>query len=86
MLRQITTGWTLLKFVRVGLGLLILYSGFESGGAGNILVGSLFTILALVSPGVCCAGGTCEINRPKQTSSTAKTATESIDYEEMGPK
>ena len=36
---KLRTGWTTLKFVRVGLGGLILYSSIESGEVAGILVG-----------------------------------------------
>lgn len=84
MIKQLTTGWTLLKFVRVGLGLLILYSGIEAGSAGNIFFGSLFTLLGVFAPGTCCAGGTCEIS-PKPMSSR-RIETESVKYEELDSK
>lgn len=85
MLKYITSGWTLLKFVRVGLGLLILFSGIEAGSAGNIFLGSLFTLLAVVSPGTCCVGGSC-YSEPTANPKNAKQDTELIEYEELASK
>lgn len=85
MLKYITSGWTLLKFVRVGLGLLILFSGIEAGSAGNIFLGSFFTLLAVVSPGTCCVGGSC-YSAPAADPKNAKQDTELIEYEELASK
>lgn len=85
MLKYITSGWTLLKFVRVGLGLLILFSGIEAGSMGNIFLGSLFTLLAVVSPGTCCAGGNC-YSEPAGDLKKANKDTDLIEYEELASK
>lgn len=85
MLKHLRSGWTLLKFVRVGLGLLILYGGIEAGSAGNIFLGSVFTLLALVAPGTCCAGGTCQIE-PVQKTGASRKDQEMIEYEDLASK
>ncbi len=79
---KLRTGWTTLKFVRVGLGGLILYSSIESGEVVGILVGSLFTIFALFTDGVCCAANTCYTSPQKNNSSINET----IEYEELDTK
>lgn len=81
-LERLKSGWTTLKFIRVGLGSLILYSSIESGQVSGIIVGSLFTLLALFTDGVCCGGGGCYA----PTKNSKSTDSETIDYEELGTK
>ena len=79
---RLKSGWTALKFVRVGLGSLILYSSIESGQVSGMVVGGLFTIFSLFTDGVCCAGGSCYSPVKKNNASTP----ENIEYEELGTK
>lgn len=82
LIERLKSGWTALKFIRVGLGSLILYSSIESGQTSGIFLGVFFTIFSLLTDGVCCTGGTCYSTIKKNNSST----TENIDYEELGAK
>ena len=82
LIGRLKSGWTPLKFIRVGLGGLILYSSVESGNVPGMIVGGLFTLLFLFTDGVCCASGSCYTPAGKKDSSTAST----IDYEELGTK
>lgn len=82
LIGRLKSGWTSLKFIRVGLGSLILYSAIESGQVSGIILGGLFTIFSLFTDGVCCAGGGCYTPVNKNNSSTP----ENIDYEELGSK
>lgn len=82
LITRIKSGWTILKFIRVGLGSLILYSSVQSGNIGGIILGSLFTLFALLTDGVCCTGGSCYNPVKKNISSTNKN----IEYEELGAK
>jgi hypothetical protein len=79
---RLKSGWTALKFVRVGLGGLILYSSIESGQVSGIVLGGLFTVISLLTDGVCCAGGSCYT--PVKKNNSLKD--ENIDYEELGTK
>ena len=79
---RLKSGWTALKFVRVGLGSLILYSSIESGQVPGIVAGGLFILMSLFTDGVCCAGGSCSRAVKKNNSSTPST----IKYEELGIK
>lgn len=83
LIKRLKSGWTLLKFIRVGLGGLILYSSIQSGHVAGIILGGLFTLISLFTDGLCCAGaGSCYSPVNKNISSTP----EIIDYEELGPK
>ena len=82
LIYRLRSGWTALKFVRVGFGGLILYSSIESGQLSGIIIGGLFTIISLFTDGVCCAAGSCYTAVKKNNSSTAST----IEYEELDTK
>lgn len=82
MLKYITSGWTMLKGVRVGLGLLILYSGIESHSFGGIMAGAFFTLFGLISPGTCCSSS-CYTTYNKEE---PDDRIENIEYEEVGIK
>lgn len=82
LLNRLKSGWTSLKFVRVGLGGLILYSSIESGQIIGMIVGTIFISISLLTDGVCCAGAGCNTSHTKNDSSTK----EMIEYEELGNK
>ena len=82
LIKKLKSGWTLLKFIRVGLGSLILYSSIQNGHVAGIIAGGLFTIISLFTDGVCCAGSACYTPNKKNNSSTPST----IEYEELGTK
>ena len=75
-------GWTFLKFIRVGLGSLILYSSVQSGQIGGMIAGGIFTLFALFTDGVCCTGGSCYTPNKMKTSSSDKET----EYEELVSK
>ena len=82
-IRRLKSGWTLLKFIRVGLGSLILYFSLQSGQVAGIIAGGLFTIISLFADGICCAAtGSCYNPGAKNLLST----NEKIEYEELGSK
>jgi hypothetical protein len=80
---RIKSGWTTLKFVRVGLGLLILYSSISEGQVPGIFLGGFFLVFSLLTDGVCCAGNACYT--PPARNLDPKTV-ENTDYEELGVK
>lgn len=83
VIKRLKSGWTLLKFIRVGLGSLILYSSIQSGHIAGMILGGLFTIISLQTDGMCCAGaGSCYNPGNENISSTH----EMIEYEELGAK
>jgi hypothetical protein len=82
LIHRLRSGWTGLKFFRVGLGSLILYSSVESGQMAGIVLGGLFTAISLFTDGICCTGSACYTSDKKNNSSTSST----IEYEELGTK
>lgn len=80
LITRLKSGWTALKFIRVGLGSLILYSSAESGQIAGMVLGGLFTLAALFTDGVCCVGGSCYAP-PKKNVSPIQ---ENVEYEELG--
>ena len=81
LIYRLKSGWTTLKFVRVGLGCLILYSAVGSGEVPGIILGGLFLLFSLVTDGVCCAMGGC-FAPPVSKNNPAKD--KNIEYEELG--
>ena len=82
LLNKLCSSWTLLKFIRVVLGVLILYSSMAEKNITGIILGFVFTTIALFTDGVCCSGGSCytAVNKTTQTKS------DEIEYEELGAK
>jgi len=81
-LKRLIRGWTVLKFIRVGLGSLILYSSIQSGHIAGMIFGGLFTIISLFTRGVCCTrAGSC-YNPRDENIPTGKR----IEYEELDSK
>jgi hypothetical protein len=75
---RLKSGWTTLKFIRVALGILILYSSIDTGQISGIVLGGIFTLISLLTDGVCCAGQ-CYMPVKKTGTATDK----SIEYEEL---
>ena len=82
LIARLRSGWTSLKLIRVILGVLILYSSISEGHIGGMLLGVLFTGIALFTDGVCCAAGNCYTPVNK----TTQTKTDEIEYEDLGAK
>ncbi|MBI5371852.1 MAG: hypothetical protein HZA79_07485 [Sphingobacteriales bacterium] len=80
LIDRIKNGWTTLKFIRVGLGGLILYSSIDEGQVPGIFLGAFFLVFALLTDGVCCAGNACYTAPP----ATKTKSIENIEYEELG--
>lgn len=80
LIDRLKSGWTPLKFLRVGLGGLILYSSFEPVQVTGIVVGVVFTGISLFTDGVCCAGAACSSPVKKEAPATI----ENTEYEELG--
>jgi hypothetical protein len=87
LIHRVRSGWTLLKFVRVGLGVWILAASLASGQVSGILLGAIFTVVSLLTDGVCCAGacstgyGTACNGTPADKKNANK---EDYEYEELG--
>lgn len=82
LINRIKTGWTFLKFIRVGLGSLILYSSVQEGQAAGMILGAVFTLFALFSDGSCCMAGNCYISQKNDSLQTDKEP----EYEELASK
>lgn len=81
VLNRVRRGWTTLKFLQVGLGSLILYTGIENRETPGIVAGTIFTLAALMGNGMCCMAGSCDtgVSRKQTGKDTANTT-----YEELG--
>ena len=83
LFERVKSGWTTLKFIRVGLGSLILYSSISEGQVPGIFLGLFFLVFSLVTDGVCCAGNACYTPPARKIS---QTDIENTTYEELGTK
>ncbi|MBS1653296.1 MAG: hypothetical protein JSU05_00505 [Bacteroidetes bacterium] len=79
IISRLTTGWTLLKIVRVTLGVLILSSGLGNHDMFGVFIGILFTLFSLFNSGICCAAPYTNSFIEK----TKNTTIEDADYEEV---
>jgi hypothetical protein len=73
------TNWTLMRFVRLILGVIIIVQGFVAKDALFAIAGFLFTTMALLNAG-CCATGNCYINNKPLNNSKQHTP---VEYEEV---
>lgn len=82
LINRLKSGWTLLKFIRVGLGILILYSSARDGHIPGMIAGGLLTMISLFTDGVCFAAGGCAAPVHKKNNVNI----ENTEYEELGHK
>lgn len=82
IIKKIISGWTVIKFIRVLAGGLILYSSIESYLIAGIILGAVFLVISLVADGSCCAMGSVSCKSGTGISSS----NENIEYEEVGSK
>ena len=82
LINKLKSGWTTLKFIRVGLAVLILSSSMVEGHLPGIVLGGLFTGISLITEGVCCFGGSCTAINYNQKN----TEQTEIEYEELDTK
>lgn len=82
LLYKLKSGWTTLKFIRVGLSVLILFSSIAEGHIPGIILGAFLTGISLITEGVCCFGGACSVTAHNQNS----TQETKIEYEELDSK
>ncbi len=82
MFERLKSGWTTLKFIRVGLAGLILYSSIESVQVIGIILGTVFMLFSLFTDGVCGIGNNCYQPVKKDIIQNI----EDIQYEELDSK
>lgn len=78
MKQLLLNNWTLLRFIRLALGIIIIVQGVIAGSALFALAGILFTGMALFNTG-CCATDNCRAGKKI----TVKENTHEIKYEEV---
>lgn len=82
LLQRLKSGWTTLKYMRVGLGVLILYSSVTTVHIPGMIVGVLFAGVSLFTDGVCCFTSSCSAT----TYSKKSADLTNIEYEELDSK
>ena len=78
--KNVVTGWNSIKIFRVLAGVLIVSSGISERFTPLILLGAVFFIFALVTPGVCCG-----MYSPPGRINKSSDSNE-VEYEELGTK
>lgn len=79
MKQLLFSNWTLIRFLRLVMGIAIIAQAAVAKDALFGIAGFLFTIMALFNTG-CCGSGGCYTEAPKNT---PKKSTENIQYEEV---
>jgi hypothetical protein len=77
MKQRILSNWTLMRFLRLGMGLAILVQAILAKEIGLAFAGILFTALPVFNIG-CCGTAGCAVPPQKETNKT-----KDITYEEV---
>ncbi len=77
MWHSLTHNWNVARVMRLLLGIMITYQGFNTYQNGVVLMGVFFTVFSLFTSG--CCGTTCSRNSKNNTESK----NENIIYEEV---
>lgn len=77
MKQRILSNWTLMRFLRLGMGLAILAQAILAKDIGFAFAGIIFTALPVFNIG-CCGSAGCAVPPKKQSGTTKK-----ITYEEV---
>lgn len=80
-METILTNWTLIRWIRLGLGLLISFQGIVNKDALSGMLGAFLLYQAIANAG-CCGIGGCDI--PSKNSS--KNQIKDIEFEEIKGK
>ena len=79
MMKGVTTGWNVIRLIRLVLGVAILVQGMIASNITSILVGAILGGMAMANIGCCGANG-CSLN------TTPHNKSSKIDYEELDNK
>ena len=64
MINRIKLGWNFFRWLRLALGIMVLFEGITSGVAIFVLFGLIFTLMPLLNIG-CCSTSACGTNQSK---------------------
>ena len=78
-MQTILINWNFFRILRATLGVFILTQGVVAGDTFSIIIGSVFSGLAVFNIGFCGAGGYNTTTNKKPT----KSSFENIEYEEV---
>lgn len=67
--QQLFSGWNLIRWIRLIIGLLLAIEAFSGGGAAFGLVAAILLLQVFTNTG--CGGGSCAIPAAKETSKSA---------------
>lgn len=75
-------GWTLVRFIRLGLALIVSYEAFKNYDWMLAVLGALLLIQSLLNVG-CCGVSGCDVNQMGNKFASAEKAAEEITFEEI---
>lgn len=79
MKQLLFSNWTLVRFLRLAMGIAIIVQAAAAKDALFGIAGFLFTVMALFNTGCCAAGNCYTTGKPVNE----KKSTENIQYEEV---
>lgn len=79
-MRALLENWNFMRFLRLGMGLWLVYSAFADRQPLLGLLGGVFALQAIMNAG-CCGSGGCAM--PVARQNTSQTTKEPIQYEEV---
>lgn len=81
MWQRATTNWNFIRFIRLGLGIMVIVQSIQFREYWFVFFGVLLAALAILDMG--CASGACSAPPQKPTQQNTKSM-EEITYEEVG--
>lgn len=83
MINRIKFGWNFFRWLRLALGIMILFEGITSGVAIFVLFGLIFTLMPLLNMG-CCSTSSCGIDKTPFNKEESEDL--EVVYEEINTK
>ncbi|MCC6759815.1 MAG: hypothetical protein IT252_01295 [Chitinophagaceae bacterium] len=81
MWQRVTTNWNFIRFIRLGLGIMVIVQSIQFREYWFVFFGVLLAALAILDMG--CSSGACGVPPQKPTQQNTKSM-EEITYEEVG--
>ena len=77
VISTLTTNWSFMRYLRLGLGLLIGFQAYQSGETISGFIAALFLFQAFTNTGCCGAGG-CVVPLKSKSSKEVETVYEEV--------
>ena len=79
---RIKQGWSLMRFIRLGLAIVVIVEAFKSSELLFGLLGGLLLFQAAFNYG-CCGAVACDINHTSRAGQSLEETTKDITFEEI---